>query len=83
MVEIRICLGSSCFSRGNADNLRIIQEFLAASGHTARITTMGHLCQDECSSGPNLIVDGVKHHNVSPMRLREILARACGENGAS
>ena len=28
-VEIVICMGSSCFARGNEENLRIIESFIA------------------------------------------------------
>ena len=81
--EIHICLGSSCFSRGNGENLRIIQEFLAANGRASRISALGHLCQDECGAGPNLIIDGVKYHGVTAGRLRELLARTFGEGGSA
>jgi NADH:ubiquinone oxidoreductase subunit E len=81
VTEIRICLGSSCFARGNAENLRIIQDFLAATGHSAHVTTLGHLCQDECNTGPNLILDGVMHRSVDASKLRELLAIAFPAGG--
>jgi NADH:ubiquinone oxidoreductase subunit E len=73
MLEIRICMGSSCFSRGNGENLRAIREYLAASGQDARVVTAGHLCEDQCSLGPNLIVDGVMHHGVHPEEARALV----------
>jgi NADH:ubiquinone oxidoreductase subunit E len=82
MCEIQICMGSSCFSRGNAAHLRIIQEFLAARGLAARVVTTGHLCENECSLGPNLILDGVTHHAMDAGRLRALLRERFGDGGA-
>ena len=79
MCEIQICLGSSCFSRGNAENLRLIQEYLTVRGLTAKVATVGHLCEDQCSRGPNLIVNGTMHHAVEPAGLRALLDRIFGE----
>ena len=72
-VEIVICLGSSCFARGNSENLTVIEEFLAGHGLKASVRLSGKLCQDECKRGPNLIVAGVTHHEVAPEQLRHIL----------
>jgi NADH:ubiquinone oxidoreductase subunit E len=79
MCEIQICLGSSCFCRGNSENLRILQEYLASRGLSASVTTTGHLCEDECSRGPNLTIDGVMHHAVDAAALRALLDRRFGE----
>jgi NADH:ubiquinone oxidoreductase subunit E len=75
MAEIQICLGSSCFSRGNAENLRIIQEYLAERALPAQVAVVGHLCEDHCSRGPNVIVNGVMHHAVDGAGLRALLDR--------
>jgi NADH:ubiquinone oxidoreductase subunit E len=79
MCELHICLGSSCFSRGNSENLRILQEFLSARGLTARVATVGHLCQDQCSRGPNIAIDDAMHHAVDAVTLRALLDRRFGE----
>ena len=81
MYEIQICLGSSCFSRGNSEHLRIIQEYLAARGLTEKVATIGHLCEDRCSRGPNLIVNGIMHHAVDAAQVRALLDRLFGEGG--
>jgi NADH:ubiquinone oxidoreductase subunit E len=76
-------MGSSCFSRGNAANLRLIQEYLAARGLAARVVTVGHLCQNLCSEGPNLILDGVMHHGVDAAGLRALLDQRFGPGEAA
>jgi NADH:ubiquinone oxidoreductase subunit E len=72
-VEIVVCLGSSCFARGNSENLAILDEF--AQQHQSRVTlrTTGRLCQDQCKQGPNLVLDGTFHHGVTAQQLRELL----------
>ena len=72
-VEIVICLGSSCFARGNSQNLAIIEEFLASRHLKASVRMAGKLCQDACKRGPNLTVAGETYHDVTPEKLREIL----------
>ena len=72
-IEIVICLGSSCFARGNAENLAIIQEYAEKHGMKASIRLSGKLCQDQCKEGPNLAIGGQIHHGVSPTTLRGLL----------
>jgi len=72
-IEIVICLGSSCFARGNAQNLAIIEEFLKDHDLKASVRFSGKLCQDECKVGPNLTIAGETYHEVTEVKLREIL----------
>jgi len=50
---ITICMGSSCFSRGNNRNLKIIQEYLK-DHENADLFLTGALCREQCSKGPVL-----------------------------
>lgn len=72
-VEVVVCLGSSCFARGNAQNLAAIESYLENHklGNSVRVT--GCLCQEECKRGPNLIVRGEHMHEVTVDELHEIL----------
>lgn len=72
-IEIVICLGSSCFARGNTENLAIIQEYVGNHGLKASIRLSGRLCQDQCKEGPNLAIGGHVHHGVSAATLRGLL----------
>jgi NADH:ubiquinone oxidoreductase subunit E len=74
-IEVVICLGSSCFARGNAQNLAIIEEFLEAHDLKASVRFSGKLCQDECKVGPNLTIARETCHEVTLAKLREILER--------
>jgi NADH:ubiquinone oxidoreductase subunit E len=72
-VEVVVCLGSSCFARGNAQNLPMIESYLQNHGQENSVRVIGCLCQDECKRGPNLVVGGEHMHEINPTRLREIL----------
>lgn len=73
LLEIVVCLGSSCFARGNADNLDLINKHVQSRGLNASVRLTGRLCQDQCKQGPNLMIGGELYHNVTTARLRELL----------
>jgi len=73
ILEIEVCLGSSCFARGNSENLVIINKYVQSHGLDAYVHLTGRLCQDECKQGPNLTIGGECHHNVTTERLRKLL----------
>ena len=57
MRQIRICLGSSCYSRGNNIHLEVIRKYIAENQLEAEISFSGHLCEELCNSGPILRID--------------------------
>jgi NADH:ubiquinone oxidoreductase subunit E len=72
-IEIVICMGSSCFARGNAQNLAMIQEFLASHDLKGSVQFSGKLCQDACKLGPNVTIAGETYDEVTAEKLRQIL----------
>jgi NADH:ubiquinone oxidoreductase subunit E len=75
VVEIVVCLGSSCFARGNSENLAVINNQIESRGLKASVRLTGRLCQDQCKQGPNIMIGGELHHNATPARLRELLQK--------
>lgn len=73
VVQIQVCMGSSCFSRGNKKTLEIIQEYIANKPIEVEIILKGTLCQDLCSKGPNIIINGKVYSNVGPENIIDIL----------
>lgn len=73
--NITICLGSSCFSRGNNKNLEIIKEFISTRGLDAEVTFKGQLCSENCFQGPILIINGKTFSEVSKNKLIDILEK--------
>ena len=39
--EIKICMGSACFAKGNLDNLEYIKNYIAENGLEADVTIVG------------------------------------------
>ncbi len=73
MTHITICMGSSCFSRGNNQNIDLIKEFVARHQLKATVDMRGQLCQNECSKGPMLIIDGKEFGAVESASLPRLL----------
>ncbi len=71
--ELAICMGSSCFSRGNKRNIRLIQEYIDLHGLCGKVVMKGHLCEGLCKDGPNLTVDGQVFNSIDPDFLEFIL----------
>jgi len=55
--EIVICLGSSCFARGNKQFLKIINEYLKERNLLNEVHFHGQRCFGKCSVGPSLQLD--------------------------
>jgi NADH:ubiquinone oxidoreductase subunit E len=71
--SIVVCMGSSCFARGNRRNLEVVEQFLAAHGLKAEVRLAGSRCDDDCQKGPNVIINGVAHHGVDTGALIDLL----------
>lgn len=52
--EITICLGSSCFARGNKKMVQVIQQFLKQNFLEDRVLFRGAHCFGECGDGPSI-----------------------------
>ena len=77
--EIIICLGSSCFSRGNKNLLKIIQRFVTHHGLTEKVFFRGDHCFGECSEGPNIKIGGKVFNRVSEDNVQQILQESLGD----
>jgi NADH:ubiquinone oxidoreductase subunit E len=75
-LPIRLCMGSSCYARGNDQILDIINTFLKENNLTEKVDFRGHLCQGNCNGGPNLSIGETKYPGVSPSSIGMILEDA-------
>jgi NADH:ubiquinone oxidoreductase subunit E len=75
--EISICMGSSCFARGNEKNLEIIEQFLKEHKLEDEVDLrLGcSLCRGNCSIGPNIMVNGKEYNKVYPGMMYEIMKK--------
>lgn len=75
-VEVLICLGSSCFSRGNRDSLEIIKSYIADNHLSEQINFKGKLCSNLCSNGPTLTINGIVYQKVSAAEAIKLIEKS-------
>ncbi|HLN20193.1 MAG TPA: NAD(P)H-dependent oxidoreductase subunit E [Bacteroidales bacterium] len=78
-IEMQICLGSSCFSRGNKDLVMFIKEYLRSNHLEDKVVFTGARCMGHCSNGPNLIINGVHTEAVTLSKIEKILEKEFGQ----
>lgn len=72
--NIKVCMGSSCFARGNLDNLNFLESYIKENNLEADIELTGALCQEKCSSGPNIYIDEILYSEINEEELEKLLA---------
>ncbi len=73
-INITVCMGSSCFARGNQQNLTFIEDFISKNNIDADIDLVGARCENKCASGPNVVINGVEYNNVTEDILDKVLS---------
>ncbi|MDR3197410.1 MAG: NAD(P)H-dependent oxidoreductase subunit E [Planctomycetaceae bacterium] len=73
--KIVVCLGSSCFARGNDEIICVIEEYLLKNNYCDEVDLeiSGSLCQECCADGPNVLVNGTIYNHADPCVLPDIL----------
>ncbi|MBE6426576.1 MAG: (2Fe-2S) ferredoxin domain-containing protein [Thermoguttaceae bacterium] len=73
--KITICIGSSCFSRGNSKNVDVAEKFMKERGleDEVDLEICGGLCAGKCADGPNVIVNGEIFHSVDTGVMLDLL----------
>ena len=71
--EIKVCMGSACFAKGNQENLEYIKEFIETNNLNSEVKIMGALCENKCNVGPRIIIDNKEYHQVTRGELITLL----------
>lgn len=71
--EIKICLGSSCFARGNKQTVQMIAEYLKLNKLENEVFYHGNHCFGKCDKGPFVKIDDVIYENVNSENIIETL----------
>jgi len=71
--EIKICMGSACFAKGNQENLEYIKEYIEENNLDSKITIVGALCENKCDIGPRIIINDKEYTNVTKEQIKEVL----------
>ena len=73
ITEIKICMGSACFAKGNLDNLEYIKKYIEENNLDSEITIVGALCEEKCDEGPRIIINNKEYTNVTKEKIKEVL----------
>jgi|SRR6056297_1010635 len=65
-VEVELCLGSACYSRGNGETIDILEEFVHTEALEEFVSLKGRLCTEECARGPCIHLNGTLYTGVLP-----------------
>ena len=74
-IIIQICMGSSCFSRGNHKTLQVIQHYLKEHKLEGEVVLKGNHCFDDCSRGPILRINNTVYEHVDQENILELLEK--------
>jgi NADH:ubiquinone oxidoreductase subunit E len=86
-IEIVVCMGSSCFSRGNKRLVPIIESFFQTLSQSEnqilkpKLLLKGSMCENLCKSGPNVKINGIRYSLKEPEDIIPILKNILFENG--
>ena len=76
--EMKICLGSSCFSRGNKEVVQFIKEYLKKNHLEDKVIFKGARCFGHCSEGPVLVINDRIIENIDISKIEKILEDELG-----
>jgi NADH:ubiquinone oxidoreductase subunit E len=73
MATIKVCLGSSCFIRGNDKTLTFLEDYIEKNQKDIKIELLGCRCTNLCQDGPNIFINDKKYSNLTNDALIKIL----------
>lgn len=78
--QISVCMGSSCFARGNDKNLNFLESYIKENPGILSLDLYGTRCKNECSQGPVLTVGNKTYSKVTLKTLKKIINMLTAEN---
>ena len=71
--EIVICLGSSCFARGNKATVKVINNYLKENNLENDVFYHGNHCFGKCDKGPFVKIGDTMHEEVNSENIKAML----------
>ncbi len=75
MIEVKVCVGSSCHVRGGTETLMLLQAMIQDAELSDKVELKADLCLANCLEAPNVVVDGVIHGSVTPDKAQDFFKR--------
>lgn len=75
VVDVSLCMGSSCFARGNNRLLESLEQAIELNGWQERISLVGARCDNRCGDGPNVTVDGKLYQGLDVGAFMDLIQR--------
>ncbi len=84
MLDVYVCIGTSCHLRGGERVAEQLLELVRESGLQGQVQVKGSFCLEHCSEGVSVkvgdrVLSGVRVSELRERLLPEILARTRGE----
>ena len=73
--EIKVCMGSACFAKGNQENLEFIKEYIETNNLDSEISIIGALCENKCNEGPRIFINDVEYKKVTKEQIETLLSQ--------
>ena len=70
MVNVTICIGSSCHLKGSRKGVEKLQQIISEKGLKDKVELSGTFCMGRCETGVSVTVDG-EYFSVSPESVDE------------
>lgn len=77
-VQVNLCMGSSCFVRGNDRLLDGLERAIAENGWRDKVCVAGSRCENRCGDGPNVFVNDVLYQGADIGVILDVIADALG-----
>ena len=75
-VAIELCMGSSCYCRGNKSLAAEVKDLIAKRSWEQCVAIRGCLCKDQCAKGPNVSIGGVSAPVATIGSLEKLIEQA-------
>jgi len=75
MIKLSLCGGMGCRMFGAEDTPQLFQKELARLGLQDRVEVTRSMCMGECSRGPCVRVNGMKHRGIDQGSVKDFVAR--------
>ena len=74
-IKVELCMGSSCFARGNSSVLSAIENYINENDLGDRVELEGHLCLGRCNTGPHVAINGKEYSELDEDNVIDLLKK--------